>query len=242
MKDDGAQRDSERAAAALEIDPDRSNIVCAIGTKGSGKSEALRTIFNTWPYDRVVIDVTGDARPVDPATVVMTAPVPSQLPAAAEGQARVTAWVRLDPRRPSYADDQDDALGLALYPRHRNTVAWVDEYAQMATANKWGPNLALALQSSRHYHMSMLLAFQRPKTIPVLTLTQADRVFIFDVPIKTDREYIANNIGFEPARFEQRWQETMARGGHSFLLWDGKQKVLIGCPPLPLQQTHGPRA
>ena len=241
-KDDGAARDAQRAADALEFDPDRSNIVCTIGTKGSGKSEALRMIFDAWPYDRVVIDVTGDARPAGADTVIITAPIPSQLPAPAEGASRVTGWVRLDPRRPTYVEDQDDALGLALYPRHRNTVVWVDEYAQMATANKMGPNLSLALQSSRHYHISMLLAFQRPKTIPMLTLTQADLVFIFDVPIRSDRAYIAENIGFEPSEFERRWRETMSRGNHSFLLWDKRQKVLIGCPPLPLTQTHGPRA
>lgn len=244
MRDDGAARAADQAAQAMEIDPDRSSIICAIGTKGSGKSEALRTIFNDWPYDRVVIDVTGDARPTDPATIIIPAPVPAMLPEPEEGQRRVTAWVRLDPSRKTYLQDQDDALGLGLYPQHRNTAVWVDEYGQMGPANigKDQPNLKLALQSSRHYHVTLLLAFQRPKTIPVLTLTQADKVFIFDVPIRSDRDYIANNIGFEPAEFEQAWTETMRRGDHTFLLWDKRQKLLFSCPALPLEQTHGPRA
>jgi len=246
VKDDGATRDAARAAHALEIDPDRSSIICAIGQKGSGKSEALRTIFDAWPYDRIVIDVSGDARPTDPDTVTLTkgrrTDLPSQLPDPPEGQRRVTAWVRLDPRRSTYIDDQDDALGLALYPRHRNTLAWVDEYAQMATPTKLGPNLRLALQSSRHYHCSLLLAFPRPRFVPVLTLAQADKVFIFRVPHRGDRELIAQNIGYPVPDFERSYAETMARDPHAFLLWDSRQNLLIGCPPLPLAQTHGPRA
>ena len=242
MKDDGAARDSQRAAAALEIDPGRSNIVCAIGQKGSGKSEACRTIFEAWPGDRIVIDVTGDARPADAQAVTLTAPIKSQLPDPPEGAKRVTVWARLDPRRANYLQDQDDALGLALYPRHRNTLVWVDEYAQMATPTKLGPNLRLALQSSRHYHTSLLLAFPRPRFVPVLTLAQADKVFIFRVPHKGDRELVAQNIGYPVPEFERRYAETMARDPHAFLLWDSRQTVLIGCPPLPLAHTHGPRS
>jgi hypothetical protein len=240
--DDAAARDSKRAAAALEIDPDRSNIIVAIGRKGSGKSEALRQIFNAWPYDRVVVDVTGDARPDDPDTITVTAPVPAQLPEPPEGHRRVTVWARLDPRRPTYVDDQDDALRLGLYPRGRNTLLWADEYAQMATAAKVGPNLRLALQSSRHYHLSLLLAFPRPRFVPRMTFEQADHIFVFKVPDRDDRETIAKNIGYPTALFEQRYAETMRRGDHAFLLWDSRQGVLFGCPHLPLQSTHGPRA
>ncbi len=242
MSDDGAERDRARMAAAFEYDPGRSWIVAAIGTKGSGKSESLRQLFDRWPTDRVVIDVTGDARPDDPDHLVMTAPFKPAMPNPPDGAARVTVWARCDPRRDNYTEDQDDALGMALYPRHRPAIAWVDEYPQMATATHQGRNLRLALQSSRHYHMSLLVACQRPRTIPVLTLHQADRVFIFEVPIDDDRDYIAKNIGVRPAQFEQQWTETMNRGDHSFLLWDKTQKLLIGCPKLPNLTTHGPRA
>jgi hypothetical protein len=186
--------------------------------------------------------VTGDARPADPATVVLTAPVPAQLPDPPEGQHRITVWARLDPRRPTYEEDQDDALRLGLYPRGRNTLVWVDEYAQMATASKIGRNLRLALQSSRHYHLTLLLAFPRPRFVPRMTFEQADRIFIFRVPDRDDRETIAKNIGYPVALFEQRYAETMRRGDHAFLLWDSVQHVLFGCPAMPLASTHGPRA
>lgn len=246
-RDDRADRDAAAAAAALEIDPDRSNILVFVGRKGSGKSEAARQVWDAWPYHRVVIDITGDARPDDPATITVTAPVPAQLPKPEPGPdgataRRSTVWVRIDPRRQNHVADQDDALRLALYPRHVNTLLWVDEYAAMATATAIGPNLRLALQSSRHYHMSLLLAFPRPRFVPRMTFEQADRIFIFRTPDRGDRETIARNIGYPTGLFEQHYTETMRRHQHAYLLWDANQHVLISCPPLPLATTHGPRA
>lgn len=235
----------EIAATALEVDPGRSNIIVCVGTKGSGKSEAARTVFDAWPHDRVVIDVTGDARPDDPARVTLTAPWPAMLPEPdpqGSSPRRVTAWARIDPRSPTYEHDQDSALSLALHPRDRNTLVWIDEYGQMATANKIGPNLKLALQSSRHYHLTMLLCFTRPRLIPVITFTQADKVLIYRTPNADDREVIAKNMGYPLAAFEQHYATTMRRGKHAFLLWDAQQGVLLGCPELPLAQTHGPRS
>lgn len=246
MRDDQALEGARAAAAALEINPDRSNILVFIGRKGSGKSEAARQVWNAWPYTRAVIDINGDARPDDPTTVTITAPIPAQLPEPQpdeRGVTRpVTAWVRIDPRRDNYIADQDDALALGLYPRHRNTLVWVDEYAQMATANAIGPNLRLALQSSRHYHLSLLLAFPRPRFVPRITFEQADRVFIFRTPDRGDRDTIAANIGYPTGLFEAHYQDTMRRHEHAFLLYDANQHVLISCPPLPLTETHGPAA
>lgn len=234
----------EQAARALEIDPDRSNIIVCVGRKGSGKSEAARTIFESWPYDRVVIDVTGDARPHDPELIVYTAPFPAQLPdpEVEHGRGRVTVWARVNPQSPTYFEDQDDALNLALHPRHRNTLVWVDEYAQLATAAKIPPNLRLALQSSRHYHTSMLLCFPRPKYVPVITFQQADKILIYRLPNRDDREVLAKNMGYPFDRFERHYAATMRRDPHAFLLWDSNQGLLVGLPPLPLARTHGPRA
>lgn len=233
------------AEAALEVDPDRSNIIVCVGTKGTGKSEAARMMFDAWPGDRVVIDVTGDARPDDPATVIRTAPFGAAMPEPdPEGPSpdRVTVWARVDPRSATYRDDQDDALNLALYPRHRPALVWVDEYAELATAAKMGPNTKLMLHSSRHYHTSALLCFPRPRFVPVLTIAQADKILIYRTPNTDDREILAKNMGYPVREFEAHYAKTMRRDRHAFLLFDAHQGVLIGCPPLPLATTHGPQA
>lgn len=233
--------DEELAARALEIDPDRSNIILAVGRKGSGKSAACRLIFDTWPYDRVVLDVTGDARPDDPKTKVLTAPFPSQLPEPDEPGERVTVWARVDPRSETYMEDQDAALSLALYPRHNPVLFWEDEHGQSGTANMIYPNHRLVLQSSRHYYVSCLFACPRPRQIPTLTIQQADKVLMFITPNREDREHVAKNIGYPVPLFEQAYAEMIRAGAHWFLLWDSHLSRLFLCPPLPVQ-ARGPRA
>jgi len=235
--------DAELAARALEIDPDRSTFILAVGRKGSGKSAACELIFDSWPYDRVVLDVTGDAKPSDPHTIALTAPFPSQLPEPREPGERVTVWARVDPRSPTYLEDQDEALNLALYPRHTPVLFWEDEHGQSGTANMIKPNHRLMLQSSRHYYVSCLFACPRPRQIPVLTIQQADKVLIFITPNKEDRELIANNIGYPVALFELAYKEMIRQGPHWFLLWDSQLGRLFLCPPLPIGHTSGrPRA
>lgn len=245
--------DEEAAAAALELNPDRSNIWLFTGTKGSGKSAAARVMFDKWPYDRVVIDPTGDARPDDPYTLPMTAPFPSQLPEVEDVareldvdpealHGRVTVWARIDPRSPTFEHDMDAALGLGLYPRHRNILVWHDEYGQAGTAQRIAPNMKLALMSSRHYHLTLLLACPRPRHIPTLTVQQADRVFVFRLPNPADREVIAENGGIELPTFERMYHYTQRRHRHAFLLWDPHEQALLSMPPLPGIKSRGPRA
>jgi hypothetical protein len=244
------------AAAALEVDPDRSNIILLVGTKGSGKSEAARVIFDAWPYDRVMVDITGDARPDDPATIAVSQPFPPALPEPDEESPdpnRVTIWARLDPRRgrerapgqPGWTMldlDHDDVMALGLYPRNKKILLLIDEYGRAATATKIPPNVDLGLMSSRHYNLTLVLCCPRPKRIPVLTIEQADKVIIYDTPNPDDRETLAKNMGYPVKLFEEHYEATMRRGPHSFLVWDKRQKVLVGCPALPLARTHGPSA
>jgi hypothetical protein len=237
------QSDGELAKAAMHIDPERSNIVLCIGKKGSGKSVVAREIFNAYPYDRVVLDVTGDARPDDPATIALTAPFPSQMPRDPEDPAkRMSVWARVDPRSDTYAEDQDQALALALYPKHNPAMLWIDEYGQAATANKIEKNMRLALQSSRHYYTSLLLACPRAVHIPVVTMQQADKVFIFRVANREDRDTIAKNIGYPAPDFERAYLANRRRDRHAFLLWDNELERLFDCPPLPGITATGPRA
>lgn len=234
--------DADRAAAALTIDPTRSNVILCVGTKGSGKSEAARVIFDAWPGNRIALDVTGDARPEDPDTIILTAPFPSQMPDPLEDRPRVTVWARVDPRSPTYNDDQDAAVAMGLYPRLGEALLWDDEFAELATASMIPPNTKLAIISSRHYHLSMLLCCPRPARIPILAISQSDLVLVFETPRRDDRKILADNMGYPHALFEAAYRENRLRGDHALLLWDKRQKRLFDLPELPLRATHGPRA
>lgn len=234
------------AREALDIDPDRSNIVLIVGTKGEGKSEAARMIFDQWPYDRLVLDVTGDARPSDPATIALAPPFPSQMPLAdPEGPSptRSTVWARVSPTSPRYLKEQDEALAMVLYPRHKKTLALVDEYGELATQHKWGGNTKLLIGSSRHYGpVSLVLCCPRPRFIPTATMIQADKVLMFDTPNEEDRVTVWKNAGYPIRKGELKYEETMRRGKYHYLLFDKHQKHLFGMPPLPIEAAHGGRS
>lgn len=244
--------DEELAAEAMNIDPERSTLICVFGTKGSGKSEIGRRYFDLWPYDRMVIDPTGNARPDDPLVLPMTAPFPSQMPApesvydenmlaTPEGQ-RVSVWARVDPRSPTFEHDQAQALNLALFPRHRKKFAWIDEYGLTGTAQKISENARTLLMSSRHYNVSGVFICPRPRHIATMTIIQADMIIVFRVPSPDDREYIAKNAGISVPVFEREYHENQRRGPHSFLLYDRQRDALLNCPPLPDVKARGPRA
>jgi ABC-type polysaccharide/polyol phosphate transport system ATPase subunit len=44
------------------FDPDRGEFIFISGRKGSGKSVLARRLFDAYPYDKLVIDPTGDVR------------------------------------------------------------------------------------------------------------------------------------------------------------------------------------
>lgn len=238
--------DAELAAKALTVDPTRSTIVLMFGTKGTGKSAAARALFDSWPADRIVIDPSGDARPDDPATKVYTAPFDSQLPDpdqdAEPPQQRVTVWARLSRRSPTFTADQDGAMSMALYPRHRHKFVWRDEFALGTSAYTTTPADEDLMISSRHYNASGVFCCPRPRNIPKMAIQQADQVLMWNVPDPDDREYVAKNFGITVPVLEREYHDNRRRSKHAFLLLDRAQDALLNCPPLPGIVARGPKS
>jgi hypothetical protein len=239
--------DPEMIAAAREIDAGRSTIILACGKKGRGKSEAIRQVFDAWPFNRAIIDVTGDARPDDPTTVAIGMPAPVDLNHyrnRADDNGRLTLWVRVTPQQPErdFVQQQDDAVRLGLYPQDDPFLLIVDEYGRMVPNGRAGPNMSLALESSRHYNLSLGLACPRPRLIGQITIMQADLVLIYELPNFDDREFIAKNIGFPVHLFERAYALNQRRGPHAHLMWDARQSRLFDCGPLPIARSHGGRS
>lgn len=236
--------DEDLAREALTIDPTRSNIVLLCGMKGRGKSTAARALFDAWPADRTVIDPTGNARPDDPATIPMIAPFPSQLPEPDRdaGQTRVTIWARINPASPTLEADQNAATNMAMSPRRRTKLIWRDEFGLGTSPNKPSDADRTLLMSSRHWNTSALLVVQRPVSIPVLALSQADIVMVWSLPNPDDRERVAKNCGVPLALFERQYHDNQRRDRHAFLLFDRRNDALLNCPPLPGITARGPKA
>ncbi len=218
------------AASPFVIDPDRSTIALFVGRKGSGKSYAAERLYRAYPNDKLVLDITGDADP--PGAVLIDEPA-AKMPEG-EDDEPVNLRYKLDPGSHTFLDDADRAVGMALYPKERPSLLWVDEMGMVTSGNKTGPHTRRLLMASRHYRASALLCCPRPIDIDKLCVMQADLVFVYDLPDPDDRIKIAKCIGYPPVKFSEECDATFRRGDHWFLLWVTKEHRLYRMPPLPL--------
>lgn len=235
-----------------KVDPSSNQIIVFLGRKHSGKSAAAREFFRDWQgSDRWVIDPTGDADPGDDLGTVKLGQLPAQLPARPRRDGRevpgVWRWIA-NPMSPTYTDDLDRAVGLALFPKGRRTLTWADEAADVFPSGKVGPHGRMALRQSRHWQASFLICNPRPITLDPLVLQQADRVLMFDVPGAEDRDRIAQTIGWPrrpssrnvavsnvaPGNDLESLLNEVARLPYHYLMYVSSEHRMYLCPPLPL--------
>jgi len=221
------------------INPNKNQIIAVFGRKGSGKSVQAREIFRAWPgVDKLVIDPTGDADPGLDGTAMFKR-VPERLPSPPEGAQHVSARYVADPGSPTYKEDLDRALGLALFPKERRRLIWVDEAGEVfPTHLDARPNARIMLQQSRHWYTSLILCAPRPITLSPLCLAQADRVICYDLPNPADRERIANAIGWTPRDFAREMDEIRRRGEHWSMLYIASEHGLYRCPPIKMSAGY----
>jgi hypothetical protein len=226
-----------------QIDAQLNQITAVFGRKGSGKSVWAREAFRSWPaVDKVVVDPTGDADPGDVLWGGVRTQTVHTLPEAMPRPARAGDYVALryvaDPASSTYREDLDRAVGLALYPKDRRSLLWVDEAGEVFPANRTGPNARTLLQQSRHWYTSLILCCPRPMNIDPLCISQADRVVLYDIPHPRDRERVAAAIGIAPKILDAELNETRSRGDYWYLLYDAREHQLYRCPPLPMSKGY----
>jgi len=216
-------------------DPRRSLYVFCSGKKGSGKSYVCRAWFDSYPYDRLVIDPTHDLRAdlradgvelleLDPAVM------PVRLARREPGEKPRTFILCPDMGDPEAVDVMDRAVGLAI--GRGPILIWLDEAGTCCTANYTPPNLKRVLHHGRHDDISLLVACPRPINVDPLLIGQADKVYSFKTPVPQDRDRIAANIGYPPAEFSAaNARLTVER--HDYTLYDAATDELWIMPPLP---------
>ncbi|MFB7518396.1 hypothetical protein [Streptomyces sp. NPDC056144] len=222
----------------MPLDPDKGGHVFISGKKGQGKSVLARRLFDTYPHDRLVLDVTGDLTADfvrDGLDFVKLTPdtLPLTFPRDHSGEGRpITAVLAPDMGDEGTAMDQmDRALGLAL--DHRRTLVWCDEVGSLTRAGKTPPNLRRALHHGRHREIFLLLCGPRPVDVDPLCISQADVVATFRTPNPRDRQRIAENIGWPPSKFDAA---VHGLGSHEYLWFDATdpEEQLLHMPPLPI--------
>lgn len=220
----------------LDLDPHRSTIVGLWGGKGSGKSFAAGRLYRSWPRDKLVIDITGDAEPGEDAERIREPERAFPVQYDMDRPHYRNLVYRADPGSATYRDDVDRAVGMALRPGDRPCLLWVDEMGEAFPVNQRerAPNMRRLLMASRHYGpASLLMCGPRPKNIDPLALQQSDYIYMFPKINAKDLETIAENIGYPTRELEAAYRANRNRGEHAFLLWCAAEEVLLDCPPLP---------
>jgi hypothetical protein len=215
------------------IDPRVPTIISVFGKRRSGKSTVNRALYNGYPGDKICIDVNGDADPGGDDLEPITGDLPTHMPPRRDGKRR-NLYYRADPGSPTYVDDLDRALGLALYPQDRPTMVWCGEVGEFCKGGRSGPHMRRLLHQNSHYAATVLFDGPRPIDIDKLVIAQAQHVIMFRMPDPDDRKHTAKVMGVPPADLEEAHDELVRRGPYWWLHYasDGDQLYLH--PPLQL--------
>lgn len=229
--------------ASLQLDPGRANHVFCCGRKGSGKSELARLFWVSYPYDRLVVDPTGDVD-AGPDAKDLELPLPTRWPAKlARPNERQTLRFVPDPGAATHVDDMDRAVQLAF--SHGRCLLWVDEVGELTSASSTPPAMRRVLAQARHRSLSTLFCGPRPIDINPLVMSQADYVAAFSLPNPADRRRVADVCGIAPADFDDALAEATRDSKHGFVWWDAGEQELLIMPPIPLTRSrrreHGDR-
>lgn len=217
---DGAPRQPGSGAPGDEF------FICSFGRKHSGKSVLSRLYYRQYPFNKICIDVNGDADPGPGAEKISK--LGDEFPRLRNGDKPVNLHYTPDPGSPTYLDDLDRAIGMSLWPKDQPALVWLGEIQEFQSMNP-RPNMRRLLSQSRHHAMSVLVDGPRPQgkgveVNPQLT-QQADFVAVFPMPNRRDQERIADDFGIEPTRLRR---ELPAAWNEEFrYLWIHRKPVRV---------------
>lgn len=188
---------ADAEGSELSWDPDEGpRFVACFGRKGSGKSNLLRAYFASWPYDALLVDPTRDFDPDGR----MSSPWPGgrRWPKPPEGKAVMKYRYVPNRRQPKDVWQDDlDAVVLAAHDNPAPTMILVDEARCGLKVNEVRPGMDVVLNEGRHNDDTLLVAGPRPIGVDSLAYSQADDLFLFQMPHAADVKRIAQTVGFD---------------------------------------------
>lgn len=235
-----ADLEGEEQTPNALIDPGKATHFVAVGRKGSGKSVLAERLWRSYPFDRIVIDPTGDVDTHDPKTVQLSVPLPHRWPGGFNPKERTTLRFVPDMGAATYVQDMDAAVQLAF--THGRCLLWLDEVGEITTANNTPPAMRRVLHQSRHRKLSTLFCGPRPIDINKLVITQADYIGVFPLPDFDDRKRLAKVMGYPIPEFEEAHEDLLSRPKHWFLWYAAATGELELRPPIPRPNVEAKRA
>lgn len=234
-------------------------IIACFGKKRSGKSVLGKLLYESFPGDKLVIDVAGDDGPEGDfhlsGRVGELPPEwdPTWVRTNEDGKPRpVSVRYVPDPGSPTYAEDIDHVIGLVLRHGMRlrkegkqsTACLLIHEIGRVAPANQTRANMKRLLEHNRHYGVTLIMCGPRPATIDPLVIQQADIVYTFELMNLDDRERLAKNMGWDVQAFSTA---VMSLGPHEYIRFDANEmkpargkpdRRLVHLPALPLSAVR----
>jgi hypothetical protein len=219
---------------ALTIDDGR--LITAVGKKRSGKSVLARTIFKSYPGDKMIIDVAGDDGPDGPEVITLggtLSDLPKDWPERKRQYGENEEWRPMtlryvpDPGSMTFLADMDHAVGIFLRHSLREYQAkrmgaclLVHEIGVVAPVNRTQAWMRRLLAHNRHNRATAIFCGPRPITIDPLVIHQADLIYIFELMNPADRRRVAESIGWDPTSLDDAVHDL---GPHEYLRYDANE-------------------
>ncbi len=193
------------------LSPDEQTVIAVVGRKHSGKSKLVRHIAASYPYDQIIIDYHGDDRPwqLDVERTpgmpyfwqINENEVPERWPEWKRpdeddvAEVPMILYCQPDAGSSDVVGQMDELFKLAWL--HTRCMVIVHEWGEQARVHRTPPYTRRVLNQGRNRQISLIMAMHRPRGVETNTFPQADLVAVFQVPIKGDRDLIADGIGWD---------------------------------------------
>lgn len=198
-------------------DAHKATHITVVGKKHVGKTELAWLLFESYPYDRVLIDPNGDMKVTEDFVRLEPGAIPTRWPAQEfeKQDERQSLYLVPDMGSPTFLDDMDRAVALAW--THRRTMVFADDCHMLVAAGQTPPHCRRVLAQGRHHDVSSIWASQRPKKLDPLVVSQADWLYVFKLPNPDDRKRVAEEIGYDQKTFDQGIHDLAT---HEYLRYD----------------------
>jgi hypothetical protein len=205
--------------------------VLAVGTTGTGKSQALAYLFAQHGGQRLLIDVQ-DHYELGPAAISEGA-VEARRPREIDWRARTIRYVPSTLRAREY-----DELYAQIFRRGSsagsNLLVWLDETVGPTSAHSTPVNLRRVVTQGRKYRITHLAAAQRPAGIERTIVNQSEHAYIFLTSDPDDLDVLSVRLGIKVRELANAWAGDVDRLWQAGYLYHRLGATEIKkMPPLP---------
>ncbi len=202
--------------------------VLAVGTTGTGKSQALAYLFAKHTGQRLLIDVQ-DHYELGPAALAEENVCEADSPRGIDWRARTIRYVPKTLRAREY-----DELYSAIFRRGKLLV-WLDETLGPTSSHSTPMHVRKVVTQGRKYGITHLHAAQRPAGIDRFLINQSEHAFVFLTSDPDDLDTLSYRLGVNSRELGRLWE-----GGEHERLWQAGYLYhrlgsgeLRRMPPLP---------